>query len=291
MIDGPRRTYTKFKKADWAHYAEACDKYLAEAGKTRTVVQAEKTFRKAVNKASGLFIPAGRIQYFRPTLPASAKSLTDGRDQKRGLNPTDETLLNVLDKQNKKLLVEDKRTEWQSAVDKCDHRTGISHLWRHVKGLGSIQPHNSPNKGVRFANKTYLDPKMIANKFVHQFTPPPIHKTGDKSKRQIKRQFHQLPLTGTQSFTPANTKEAIRLAESSTAIGPDGMSTLHLKKVAQGAINYLTNIFNLSISTGQIPEIWHKAIIIPILNPGKVNNFSKNWRPISLLCPVAKTQE
>ena len=49
--------------------------------------------------------------------------------------------------------------------------------------------------------------------------------------------------------------------------------------------------FNLSISTGQIPEIWHEAIIIPILIPGKDNCIGKNWRPISLLCPTAKTLE
>ena len=60
-IDGPRRTYINFKKVDWARYAEACDKYLAEAGETRTIEQAEKTFRKSVNKASGLFIPASTI--------------------------------------------------------------------------------------------------------------------------------------------------------------------------------------------------------------------------------------
>ena len=69
------------------------------------------------------------------------------------------------------------------------------------------------------------------------------------------------------------------------------MNTVHLKKLAQGAINYLTNIFNQSITTGQIPEIWHKAIIISILKPGKDNNIGKNWRPISLLCPAAKTLE
>ena len=40
-----------------------------------------------------------------------------------------------------------------------------------------------------------------------------------------------------------------------------------------------------------MPEIWHKAIIIPILKPGKDNNISKNLRPISLLCPAAKTLE
>ena len=225
-IDGPGRIYINFKKADWACNAEACEEYLAEAGKTRTVEQAEKTFRKAVNKASGLFIPAGRIQHFQSTLPASGKSLADERDKKFQINPTDETL-NDLNKQIKKLLVEDKRTRWQYTVDKCDHQTGISHLWQLGKGLSGKKLHNSPNKDVRFADKTYLDPKMIANKFVHQFTPPPIRLTGDKSKRQIKRQFHQLPLKGTSSLTPADTKEAIRLAKSSSAIGPYGISNLH----------------------------------------------------------------
>ena len=243
-----------------------------------------------MNKASGLFIPAGRIQHFQPTLPASAKSLADERDRKRGLNTADETL-NDLNKQIQRLVVEDKRTKWQSACDKCNHRTSISHPWRLDKGLSGKQLHNSPNKGARFADMTYLDPKMIANKFGHQFTPPPIRLTGDRSKRKLKRQFHQLPLTGTPSVSPADTKEAIRLAKSTTAIGPDGLSTLHIKKLAQGAVNYLTNIFNLSISTGQIPEIWHKAIIIPILRPGYDNNIGKNWRPISLLCPAAKTLE
>ena len=81
-IDGPRRIYINFKKADGARYAESSDKYLAEAGETRTAEQAEKTFRKAVNKTSGLFIPAGRIQHIQPTLPTSAKSHADERDRK-----------------------------------------------------------------------------------------------------------------------------------------------------------------------------------------------------------------
>ena len=259
MIDGPRRTYINFKKADWARYAEACDKYLAEAGETRTAEQAEKTFRKAVNKArhaeacdkylaeagetrtaeqaektfrkavnkaSGLFISAGHIHHFQPTLPPSAKSITDERDRISGLNPADETL-NDLNIQIKKLVEEGKRAKWQSAVDKCDHQAVIIHLWRLVKCLSGKYPPNSPNTAVRFADKIYLDLKKIANKFSHQFTPPPTRLAGDKSKGQLKRQFHPLPLTGTLSFTPANTKEAILLAKLSTAIGPDGMSTLH----------------------------------------------------------------
>ena len=117
---------------------------------------------------------------------------------------------------------------------------------------------------------------MIAYKFAHQFIPPPIRLTGDNSKSQLKRQFHQLPLTRTPSFTPADTNEAIRVAKSFTAIGPDGMSTIHLKKLAQGAIFYLSNIFYLSISTEQILEIWQKAIIVPILILGYTREYSAN---------------
>ena len=117
---------------------------------------------------------------------------------------------------------------------------------------------------------------MIAYEFAHQFTPSPIRPTGDKSKIQLRRQIQQLSLTGASTFTPADTKEVLRLCKSSTANGPDGMSNLHIKKLAQGAINYLTNIYNHSISTEQIPEIWHIAIIISILKPGKDSNIGKN---------------
>ena len=54
--ESPRRTYINFKHENWARCVDACDKYLAEAGEQRTVEQDEWTFRKAVNKANGLFI-------------------------------------------------------------------------------------------------------------------------------------------------------------------------------------------------------------------------------------------
>ena len=126
----------------------------------------------------------------------------------------------------------------------------------------------------------YLDRKKIANKFAHQCTQLPTRLACDKSKRHLKRQFHRLPLTGTPSFTPAVKKGEIRLAKSSTTIGPDGMSILYLKKLVYVAINYLTNIFNLSISIEQIPEIWHKAIIIPIPKPDiddKIGKIRQQW--------------
>ena len=53
--------------------------------------------------------------------------------------------LNDLNKQIKKLVVEDKRTKWQFAVDKCDHRSDISQIWRLDKGLTTKSEACRPN--------------------------------------------------------------------------------------------------------------------------------------------------
>ena len=131
-IDGPQRTYINFKKADRVRYAEACDEYLAEAGETRTVEQTENTFRKAVNMASGLFIPAGRIRHFQQTLPASTKSLADERDRK--LNPADEAL-NDLNKQIQLWWWKKSEPNGIPPSTNATIEEGISHLCRFVKGL------------------------------------------------------------------------------------------------------------------------------------------------------------
>ena len=52
----------------------------------------------------------------------------------------------------------------QMAIRHQQMRPPNRHLWL-VNGVSGKQPHNSPNTGVRFADKTYLDLKKFANKF------------------------------------------------------------------------------------------------------------------------------
>ena len=74
-------------------------------------------------------------------------------------------------------------------------------------------------------------------------------------------------------------------------MGPDGISTLHLKHLGPSGISYLTEIFNLSVSTSQIPQIWKSSIIIPLLKTAKPAEESTSYRPVSLLCPAIKILE
>ena len=53
----------------------------------------------------------------------------------------------------------------------------------------------------------------------------------------------------------------------------------------------MTKLFNLSLNTNTIPQIWKRANIIPIPKPNKDKNLGPSYRPISLLSVIAKTLE
>ena len=83
---------------------------------------------------------------------------------------------------------------------------------------------------------------------------PPLlpHKT-NKLNRKVNRRTRKYPLTDAPLISPETVTTAIKKSRSSKAVGPDGMCSLHLKALGPHGINYLTAIFNLSLSTCTIP--------------------------------------
>ena len=116
------------------------------------------------------------------------------------------------------------------------------------------------------------------------------HKSS-RSSRTITKAMKKNDLSNAQEFSPDQIRDAIKKSKPSKALGPDGISTLHLKHLGPKGIEYLTNIFNLSINTSTIPAIWKTSIIIPLLKPKKDAGDSGSYRPVSLLSPAIKTLE
>ena len=92
-------------------------------------------------------------------------------------------------------------------------------------------------------------------------------------------------------FIPIMTRHAIRKTKNTSATSPDGISYLHLKHLCPHGIKALADIFNLSLTTNSIPNIWKLAKIIPILKPNKSPTEPASYRPISLLCNPSKMLE
>ena len=85
-----------------------------------------------------------------------------------------------------------------------------------------------------------------------------------------------------QTFTSDLVMITIKSCRNSTAFGPDKPSLLHLKNLGPRAIEYITAIFNLPVTTCQIPDIWKSSLIIPIPKHGKYTFQGSSYRPISI---------
>ena len=78
---------------------------------------------------------------------------------------------------------------------------------------------------------------------------------------------------------------------SNSATGPDGISARMLKLSASSIAAPLTNIFNLSISSGIFPSDWKNSNVVPIPKTKSPSSSPSDYRPISLLPIISKVLE
>ena len=79
--------------------------------------------------------------------------------------------------------------------------------------------------------------------------------------------------------------------DTSKASGSDGISGRMLKGTSHSIVPVLTNLLNLSIKTGKIPQKWKTSSIVPIPKSQTNTDDPCNYRPISLLPVVSKLLE
>ena len=77
----------------------------------------------------------------------------------------------------------------------------------------------------------------------------------------------------------------------SKASGPDELSPRLLKCVADEIAPALSFLYQQSITTGEVPDDWRKALVSPIFKKGVTKADPANYRPISLMCLCCKVLE
>ena len=281
-----KRTYVNFKKADWDKFTSMSEEKFSNAPAPTNIFEAEKTFRRIINKTAKKFIPAGRIKDTIPEIPTSAMDKINKRDELRDSNPTSPEINNLNYEINSEIN-NFRKEKWKETVNNI--KGNSSKLFKLIKNLSNKDLAN-PNQAIRFKGKYLSLGRDIATGFVKQFTSI-VHHKSSKSSRKVTKDIKKNNLDESVSFTTEQTKEAIKRCKASKAAGPDGMSNLHLKHLGPKGIEYLTQIFNLSVQNSAIPDIWKQSFVIPLLKPGKDKGDSNSYRPVSLLCPAIKILE
>ena len=282
------RTYINFRKADWSKFYVETEKLFATLTTPNDVYKGEKAFRKIINKVSKTCIPSGRIKTMVPEIPTEAAQKIKERDDIRANNPTSDRLA-TLNEEIDKLINTQRRDKWREKVQDINFKQNPTKLFKLIKHLnGGAKA--SKNEAIKFKGKYISNPKKIADHFNKQYSSVVRH-VSSKTARKTTKDLRKNKLNDSNDITNDQTRAAIKSAKASKALGPDGISTVHLKNLGPNGIKYLTDIFNLSINTSTIPTIWKSSTIIPLLKPNKPAEDSGSYRPVSLLCPAIKVLE
>src|SRR6476619_1841822 len=144
-------------------------------------------------------------------------------------------------------------------------------------------------KTIYFNNKPARTHIQKATAFNKQFVNTVKHatkRTHRKVDKQTKKLHCELILISNHQTT-----QAIKATKNNNSTGPDNVNIRHLKHLGPLVINYLTEIFNLSLNQNIIPQIWKLAKNIRISKPNEDPGLGTSYRPISLHSPIAKMME
>ncbi|GBN76311.1 putative RNA-directed DNA polymerase from transposon X-element, partial [Araneus ventricosus] len=91
-------------------------------------------------------------------------------------------------------------------------------------------------------------------------------------------------------FSLHELRRAIRCSHPTTP-GPDGIHHDMLKNLSKKSLGLLLILFNRIWNEHVFPMAWNRAIVIPILKPGKNPEDPSSYRPIALTSCLCKTLE
>ena len=89
------------------------------------------------------------------------------------------------------------------------------------------------------------------------------------------------------TFTPTEVESVLKSLKTGKAAGPDAINNRLLIELAQPLASPLCDLFNFSLLSGKVPDIWKIANVTPIHKKNDPNDVS-NYRPISLLSTIGK---
>ena len=129
------------------------------------------------------------------------------------------------------------------------------------------------------------DKATLFNAYFHSVLTPP--KNYDALPHVVAYRHDML---GSISISESDVLVILNNLDVTKAIGPDGLSPRLLKECANQIVSPLSHLFNLSLSTKELPSDWLRANVVPIFKK-KDKSCVENYRPVSLLCVCSKVME
>ena len=225
--------------------------------------------RTIILKAESRHIPYRRHRINTEPVPAEILERMRTRDNLRSGDPTSPAL-QQMNAEITRITNEHRRNTWRQFVETLDHKTDPSKLCITIKAIDGKSSPKAENEAITFDDTQVSSPKQIANYFNRQFTTSKLGRhTSSRVTRLVSRKIKRKSLMSAVTFTTDQVIKGISNCSNTKAFGPDKFSIFHLKNLGPKSIEYLTALFNDSVTSCRIPAIWKSSIVIPIPKPVK----------------------
>lgn len=159
-------------------------------------------------------------------------------------------------------------------------------FWKFVNSKKSSK---SLPQNMSYNNNIATDSMGICNLFSQYFSSVYASSGSANTSQYELSDRYNLTLSRI-NVSYADILASIRKLDTSKGPGPDGIPAIFVRNCAEELCIPLSIIFNKSLSTGNFPQIWKTAYIIPIFKSGDKTKC-ENYRPISILSCLAKLFE
>jgi hypothetical protein len=179
---------------------------------------------------------------------------------------------------------------------KFEHnKNNMKQTWKTINNiLGRGKSQRLQKKFKDEDGNIFCNPEDISNQFNNFFVNVGPKFASDIPNTHMKYyDYLDNPINSTMFMKPIVEKDIIKIIDTfkqNKSAGNDDIGNYIIKRVAIEVAKPLTNIFNLSISTGVVPEKLKIAKVIPLYKKQDAEVFS-NYRPVSLLPCFSKILE
>ena len=194
-------------------------------------------------------------------------------------------------------MIDKAKTDYYSTMIEAN-KNNSKKLWGYMDEIAPKEKKQPPTSIID-GDKNMTDPQDIANSFngffatiVNKYLPESQNTPSDHTllKDFVKSKLNHLDNFSIPLITEEEVMKLIGNLGENKATGLDGVSAKLLRLAAPVLCKTVTNILNLSISTGQFPSTWKLGKVTPIHKSGNRSD-QNNFRPITILCALSKILE
>ena len=190
----------------------------------------------------------------------------------------------------------DKREYFRQQLDK--YNKNIKKRWGILREI-ILKSNKLDNIGViNHENVLITDKNKISQVFVNHFQSigsSLAYNFNNISNRKFQRWLYRSPRPPEKfsftAFNPENVEKAISQLDITKGAGIDEISPKLIKEGKDELKFHLTNIFNLSLSSGIFPDCHKLARCVPVFKKKGEPSLVTNYRPISIITSIGKLLE